>query len=48
MRGRFGMHDRLRESSNDDHRQRAKFSKYRAQLVAANMVACEGEHTWII
>jgi hypothetical protein len=26
---------------------RAKFSKYRAELVAANMVACEGEHTWI-
>ncbi|MET4207714.1 AAA family ATPase [Bradyrhizobium sp. LA2.1] len=27
--------------------QRAKFSKYRAELVAANVVACEGDHTWI-
>jgi hypothetical protein len=27
--------------------QRAKFSKNRAELVAANMVACEGEYTWI-
>jgi hypothetical protein len=27
--------------------QRAKFSKYRAELVSANIVACEGEYTWI-
>jgi hypothetical protein len=27
--------------------QRAKFSKNRAELVAANLVACEGEYTWI-
>jgi AAA domain len=27
--------------------QRAKFSKYRAELVAANKIACEAEHTWI-
>ncbi|OKO75122.1 hypothetical protein AC629_34355 [Bradyrhizobium sp. NAS80.1] len=26
---------------------RAKFSKYRAELVAANLVACEGDYTWI-
>jgi hypothetical protein len=27
--------------------QRAKFSKYRAELVAANKIACEGEYSWI-
>ena len=27
--------------------QRAKFSTNRAELVAANMVACEGDYTWI-
>jgi hypothetical protein len=27
--------------------QRAKFSNNRAELVAANMVACEGDYTWI-
>jgi hypothetical protein len=27
--------------------QRALFSKYRRELVAANKVACEGSHTWI-
>jgi hypothetical protein len=27
--------------------QRAKFSKYRSELVIANLVACEGFYTWI-
>ncbi|WP_027556614.1 AAA family ATPase [Bradyrhizobium sp. Cp5.3] len=27
--------------------QRAKFYKYRTELVAANLVACEGEFTWL-
>ena len=37
----------LLDPKGPTNRQRAKFSKYRAELVAANMVACEGDCTWI-
>ena len=37
----------LLDQKGKENVQRAKFSKYRAELVAANMVACEGDYTWI-
>ena len=39
----LGLLDRARAKNS----QRAKFSNNRAELVAANMVACQGDHTWI-
>ena len=37
----------LLDSKGQKNSQRAKFSKYRSELVAANKIACEAEHTWI-
>lgn len=37
----------LLDPKGQQNSQRAKFSKYRAELVAANVVACEGDYTWI-
>lgn len=37
----------LLDREGQKNSQRAKFSKYRAELVAANVVACEGDYTWI-
>ena len=37
----------LLDSKGKQNAQRAKFSKYRAELVAANRIACQGEYTWI-
>jgi hypothetical protein len=37
----------LLDREGQKNSQRAKFSNNRAELVAANMVACEGEYTWI-
>ena len=37
----------LLDREGQKNSQRAKFSNNRAELVAANLVACEGEYTWI-
>jgi hypothetical protein len=37
----------LLDPEGRENAKRAKLSKYRAELVAANKVACEGRHTWI-
>jgi hypothetical protein len=37
----------LLDPKGKENSQRAKFSKNRTELVAANMVACQGEYTWI-
>jgi hypothetical protein len=37
----------LLDPEGSKNSQRAKFSKYRTELVIANLVACEGAYTWI-